>query len=97
MPCKKREFHKAATKKGFIEARKGDHIFYWFTDTEGKRYTRIHTKISHGGSGDISDNLLSKMYKEMKFDSVGDLKQYIECSLNEKMYREQLRAKEFQV
>jgi hypothetical protein len=88
VPCKKRDFDKAATKKGFIEDKKRDHIFYYFTDKDGKRYTPIHTKISHGGSGDISDELLSKMYKQMNLESKSDLQHYIDCSLSEDKYRE---------
>jgi len=92
MPCKKRDFHKAITKKGFIEEKKRDHIFYIFTDMDGKIYRRVHTKVSHGGSADISNDLLSAMYKQMKCRSKDDLKKYIDCSLGEDEYREQLRT-----
>jgi len=95
VPCKKREFRKAATKKGFTENKKGDHIFYWFTDKDGNRHTQIHTKVSHGGGGVISDENLSRMYKQMELGSKDALQRYITCSLGEDEYREQLRAKGF--
>jgi hypothetical protein len=40
-----RFFHKALIKKGFVEEKKRDHIFYIFTDKDGKLFRRIHTKI----------------------------------------------------
>jgi hypothetical protein len=97
MPCKKRDFHKAVTKKRFVEEKKRDHIFYIFTDKDGKLFRRIHTKVSHGGSGDISKDLISMMYKQMNFESKGELEKYIDCSLSENEYREQLVLKGFKV
>ena len=95
MPCKKRDFQKAATKKGFIPIKKGkDHIFYYFSDKDGKRDTRVHTKISHGGSGDISEELLAKMYKQLHFHSKNELLLFVDCSMSEDEYRD-LIAKKF--
>jgi len=82
-------------KKESLRIKKETHVFYWFTDKDGNRHTQIHTKVSHGGSGNISDEILSRMYKQMQLGSKRALQQYIDCSLDENEYREQLRAKGF--
>jgi len=97
MPLKKQDFKRAATNKGYIEIRRGDHIIYRFTDREGRIYDQIHTKVSHGGGGDISEDLLSKMYKQMKFSTKVDFSEYIACHISEDEYREMLRTKGYQV
>ncbi|MDO8841827.1 hypothetical protein [Methanocalculus sp.] len=95
MPIKKRDFERVTIKKGYLQIRKGDHIFYRFKDNEGKIVDSIHTKVSHGGTGDISDSLLSKMYKQMMFTKKTDLENYIACTLTEDEYRDMLRSKGF--
>ncbi len=93
MPIKKRDFERAAKNKGFLQIRRGDHIFYRFKDHERKIVDSIHTKVSHGGNGDISESLLSKMYKQMMFTTKADLQNYIACTVTEDEYREMLRSK----
>ncbi len=97
MPLKKRDFSKSATSKGYIEITKGDHIFFRFTDSEGKICDLIHTKISHGSSQDISNDLLAKMYKQMKFDKKSDLEEYIKCTFSEDTYRNLLISKGYDI
>lgn len=97
MPVKKREFERAAKNKGYLEIRRGDHIFYRFKDAEGKIVDSIHTKVSHGGNGDISESLLSKMYKQMLFTTKADLVDFIACTVTEDEYREMLRTKGYNV
>jgi len=95
MPAKKRHFASAALKKGFIEIREGNHVFYRYQTSNGQIDDRIHTKVSHGGNGDISDSLLAKMTIQMKFDKKEDLMKYIECTFTLEMYRDLLQSKGF--
>ncbi|WP_255331380.1 hypothetical protein [Methanocalculus taiwanensis] len=97
MSLKKRDFSKAAVSKGFIEIKSGNHIFYRFTDSEGRICDRVHTKISHGSASDLSNDLLAKMYKQMKFNSKSDLESFIQCPFTEEMYRKLLRSKDYDV
>ncbi len=93
MPAKKRHFASAALKKGFIEMREGNHVFYRYQTSSGQIDDRIHTKVSHGGNGDISDSLLAKMTIQMKFDKKEDLMKYIECTFTLEMYRDLVQSK----
>ncbi|MDO5845262.1 MAG: hypothetical protein Q4Q53_08995 [Methanocorpusculum sp.] len=86
----KRKFSSAAVKKGFSENRRKDHIVFILSDEDGDN-TRIHTKISHGGGDDISDSLVSKMYKELCFPTKEDFRRFVECKLSENDYRELLK------
>lgn len=95
MPSKKRDFRKAAIKKGFIEDKQGNHIFYRYKNSNGFIDAAIHTKVSHGGNGDISDSLLGEMQKQMKLDSREQLLHYIECSFSLEDYQKLLAAKNF--
>jgi len=93
MPAKRRHFASAALKKGFIEMREGNHIFYRYQNSKGQIEDRVHTKVSHGGNGDISDSLLATMTLQMKFDKKADLMKYIECTFTLDMYRDLLQSK----
>ncbi len=98
MPSKKPDFEKSATKKGFIENTKGDHIFYTFTDSEGKLYGKIKTRVSHGAKGgDIPDSILPAMKKQLQFDRKEDFDKFIECTFSEEEYRNLLRNKGYSV
>ncbi len=93
MPAKKRCFASAALKKGFIEMKKGNHVFYRYQNSKGQIEDRVHTKVSHGGNGDLSDSLLAKMAIQMKFDKKEDLMKYIECTFTLEMYRDLVQSK----
>lgn len=95
MPAKTKNFVKAATSKGFIEIRSGNHIHYRYVNSKGEIDDRIYTILSHGGNGDISDDNLAKMRKEMKFDKKEDLMKYIQCTFTLEMYRDLLQSKKF--
>jgi predicted RNA binding protein YcfA (HicA-like mRNA interferase family) len=97
LSLKKRDFSKAATSKGYIEVRAGNHVFYRFKDSEGKICDQVHTKMSHSSAKDISDDLLAKMYKQMKFDKKTDLEEYIRCTFTEEKYRNHLRNRGYEV
>jgi hypothetical protein len=79
MPVKQREFEKAVTGKGFVVVTNRDHRYFYLMDTDGKK-TQVRTKISvHGKVKDISDDLLSVMYKQLHFESKNDFIKFIEC------------------
>ena len=93
MPVKKDAFRRAALRKGFCEARSGDHIYYRFIQPDGDFSTKINTKISHGSGKDISDDLLSTISRQMKFDKKLDLIKFVECEISGEDYREILASK----
>ncbi|HJK77560.1 MAG TPA: hypothetical protein O0Y06_06510 [Methanocorpusculum sp.] len=97
MPVSKRKFAAATQKKGFLEVRNRDHVVFVFTDSAGKPDSKIQTKMSHGAGNDISDGLLVKMAKQMKFSKKAELDKFVECSISEEEYREMLRKQNFHV
>ncbi len=66
------------TKGETIEDRSGAHAFY-FMEVDGRRYRA--TKVSHGARGQISDELLSAIAKEMRLKT-GELKDFVQCSVS---------------
>jgi hypothetical protein len=95
MPVKKDAFGKAVIRKGFREFRSGDHIYYRFVQPDGEINPEIVTKVSHGSGKDISDDLLTKMSRQMKFDKKSDLMKFVECTLSDEDYYEILVSKGF--
>ena len=95
MPVKKEKFRRVATRKGFVEMRSGDHIYYRFVQPDGKQSPWVTTKISHGGNKDISDVLLAKMSRQMKFEKKADLIDFIECTFSADDYCDLLVSKKF--
>lgn len=93
----KRKFAAAVQKKGFFEVRNRDHVVFVFTDSAGKPDAKIQTKVSHGAGSDISDSLVVKMAKQMKFSKKAELDKFVECSISEAEYREMLRKQNFHV
>lgn len=90
MPAKTRDFVKALNNKGFVEDRNGNHIFYYYRNSDGKINNKIQTKISHGDKGVLSDSLLSVIKREMKFEKTSELMEYIECTYTLEKYRKML-------
>lgn len=79
MIIKAREIDSGLTRKGFVKEKRRKHTFY-FLFIEGKK-TQIRTKLSHG-SKEYNDELLSYMRKQLKFDSIKELKNFIECPIS---------------
>ncbi|MDO9035796.1 MAG: hypothetical protein Q7U51_11405 [Methanoregula sp.] len=91
MPIKQREFSKAALKKGFV-AVKSDHCYFYLKDANDE-ITNVRTKIGqHGSMKDISDDLLSVMYKQLHFESKNEMMRFIDCTKNYEEYLAYLKA-----
>ena len=73
----------ALTSKGFVKEERSKHTFY-FLVVDGKK-TAIHTKLSRG-SKEYSNKLLSFMRKQLGFDKMRDLKDFIKCPISEDEY-----------
>ena len=56
------------------------------------RWTSVRTKISHGG-GEPGRDLISKMRKDLRFESQGDFERFIECILSSDENVDYLRTK----
>ena len=92
MPVKQREFRKAALKKGFVAVKQSEHCYFYLKNPEGK-ITVVRTKMSqHGKMKDISDDLLSVMYKQLHFDTKDDMMKFIECTKSYDEYVASLKA-----
>ena len=93
MPVKQREFEKAVTRKGFVVVPNRDHRYFFLKDTDGKM-TPVRTKISmHGNVKEISEDMISVMYKQLHFENKNDFMKFIECTKSYPEYIALLRAK----
>ena len=89
MPRKKSKVESSLRKKGF-EQTDGDHRFFVYVTTDGKK-TTVRTKTSHTPKmKDIPDNLLSQMAKQCNL-SKNDFFRLLDCPLDRKGYEQILR------
>jgi hypothetical protein len=88
MPLKRSDIHSALKAKGFQEEM-GDHAFFVFNTSQGKK-TPIYTKTSHGsGSKDIDDSMVAKMARQVKLNAK-QFRDLIACTLSGSDYETQL-------
>ncbi len=93
MPRKVRHVVSGLKAKGFSEDREGHHIFLIYETLSGHK-TEIRTRISHqSGGGDISDNLLARMARQMKL-SRRDFDHLVDCPLSREEYEIKLKPEE---
>jgi len=88
MVIKSDKAYKNLKKKGFLDA-PGDHNFLEF-HYKGKFYVR--TKISHGITHDLGNDLISKMSNQCKLDK-SDFSDLVNCPLSQEGYIEKLIKK----
>jgi hypothetical protein len=88
---KAREFERAVTQKGFTVIDR-DHRYYFLNDAEGKK-TPVRTKVSHDQRHDISDNLLSIMYKQLHFKNKAEFMKFIDCTITYETYLNDLMTR----
>jgi len=82
VPQKARAVEAALKSKGFRDAPKRDHTYY-FLHYKGKK-TNIFTKISHGAK-EIGDPNCSLMAKQMRLTNP-QFKDFVECPLGPEDY-----------
>ena len=87
---KKRTIQKALTRKGFQLDGKSHHI--QFVLVVDGCWTSVRTKVSHGG-GEPGRDLISKMRKDLRFESQEDFEKFIECTLSYNEYVDYLKTK----
>jgi len=80
---KKREIKSALERKGFVKGGGKSHGFYVLM-VNGKQ-SGIQTKLSHG-SGEYSRKVLSYIRKQLGFNSITELKDFIDCPLSKDEY-----------
>ena len=89
MPRKKTKVEAGLKTKGFQQS-EGDHHFFVYVTTEGKK-TAIRTKTSHTPKmKEIPDNLLGQMAKQCKLNKQSFLS-LIDCPLSTEQYEAKLR------
>lgn len=91
MPRKKSQVESALKSKGFKQT-EGDHHFFVYVTTEGKK-TTVRTKTSHTPKmKDIPDNLLSQMARQCWL-SKSDFLRLVDCPLDQEGYEKKLKAR----
>jgi len=80
---KKRDIKSALERKGFVKGEGKPHEFYVLM--VNGRQSGIQTKFSHV-SGEYSGKLLSYIRKQLGFNSITELKDFIECPLSKDEY-----------
>jgi hypothetical protein len=86
---KSEEIKHSLLKKGF-KLREGDHSYLIFY-SQGKE-SQIATKISHG-SGSPGKDILSKIKRQLCFNSQGDFERFIDCYMDREEYESYLKKK----
>jgi len=93
MPIKQREFRKAALKKGFVAVSQSEHCYFYLKNPDGEINTSVRTKMGqHGKMKDISDDLLSVMYKQLHFETKNEMMKFIDCTKSYEEYVASLKA-----
>ena len=88
MPIKRTLVESGLSNKGFVLA-EGDHRYFTYHTTVGKK-SPIFTKTSHGsGHKDVSDELISRMSKQVKLTS-GKFRDLVSCTFSREDYEIQL-------
>jgi len=72
------------SKGGTIEDRRSHHVFF-FLEIDGKYYRA--TKFSHSAHGQISDDLLGSIARQMRL-TVNELKHFVDCSVQREQWLE---------
>lgn len=85
MPLKARDVARALTKKGFKEANRDHHFYYFWHDG---RKTVIRTKISHAET-DIHDRNCGSMARQIGLNRT-EFNGFVECALTQDLYVEKL-------
>ena len=79
-------------KKGFIENRSGNHI--WYHHIYNGLQTGVSTKISHSPKIKvISNNLLLNMKRQLRLDKMQDALNLLDCTMNSDEYNRILSLK----
>lgn len=89
MPFKVRQVRKSLKKKGFVEDKKGHHIYLRHED--GGKRTGAYTKVSHGKDrDDVGDDNVKSMKRQLRLRSAQDVRDLVECPMTAKEYLEVL-------
>lgn len=100
MPMKKDKVKKILLGKGFVlvkDQKNRDHDFLYLRDPQNPNlyYPQVRTKLSRGSKyKTLSDDLLSKMARELYFDSKKEFMEYLECTKTHRQHVEKLRNNE---
>lgn len=86
---KSKQIEKSLCKKGF-KKEEGDHTYLVFV-SDGKE-TMIRTKLSHGSSEPGKD-IMSKIKKQLCFNSQRELEELIDCKTTQKEYNDYLKER----
>ena len=85
MPFKFREVRKSLKKKGFVEDKKGHHVYLRHLHN-GKR-TGAYTLVSHSKpSADVGDDIVKSMKRQLKLRTNQDVHELVECPMTSENY-----------
>jgi hypothetical protein len=88
MPLDRRVVEASLLAKGFRKV-EGDHSFFIFHDTSGRK-SPVRTKTSHGTSSkQLSDSLVAAMARQCRLP-IKDFKDLVNCPLSREAYEGKL-------
>jgi len=91
VPVERKQIETSLRKKGFVQEG-GDHK-YFYHEVDGRR-TGAYAFTSRGtGHKTYTDNLLGAMKKELRLDSLNQVKRLLECPMDADEYNTVLRQK----
>ena len=91
MPLERRIIEASLRKKGFIQEG-GDHR-YFYHEVRGKR-TGAYAYVSRGSGYKVySDNLLSAIKKELRLDTLKQVRDFLRCPMSSEEYNSILKSK----
>ncbi len=88
MSIKTSDAETSLTAKGFRQAPKRDHHYY-FLWLDGKK-TAIHAKVSHGAR-EIDDYILSKIRRSLRLQTNSQAADLLQCPMSQASYLKILR------
>jgi hypothetical protein len=88
---KARELEEALKSHGFLLDRStSDKIYYLW---HGGRKTSVFTKVSHGSGEGLGHRLMAMIQRQLRLDSQGQLREFIEGTMDGPAYIVFLKAK----
>jgi predicted RNA binding protein YcfA (HicA-like mRNA interferase family) len=81
---KSKEIVSVLLKKGFEINPKKDHHEFYYLIIDGKKHN-IYTYISHGKK-EYDKNLLSQIKKQLKFDTIENFENFLDCPFTKENY-----------
>lgn len=91
MPIERKQIETSLRKKGFVQEG-GDHR-YFYHEVDGRRTGAFAFTSRGSGHKTYTDNLLGAIKKELRLDSLNQVKRLLECPMDAEEYNSILQQK----